>query len=331
MKEILNRLNEYQTLSKQEAKTVLLNISKGSYNGSQIASFVTVYRMRGITIDELAGFRNALNEMSIHIDMNEFNTIDLCGTGGDSKNTFNISTLASLVVAGAGEKVTKHGNYGVSSACGSSNVMEYFGYVFTNKEDVLKIQLDKAGICFFHAPLFHPAMKAVAPIRKELGVKTFFNLLGPMINPSFPSNQLIGVFDLEALRLYNYIYQQLDLNFIILHSLDGYDEISLTGAFKIMGNNRESILEPEDIGLSRVLPEELHGGTTVKEAAGLFRNILEGNGTETQNQVVLANAGMALQCMHPGYSFIECFEIAENSLLKGHAKNALEKAIELSK
>jgi len=330
MKEILKRLNEYQTLSKQEAKTVLLNISKERYNASQIASFMTVYRLRGITIDELAGFRDALNEMSIHIDMKDFNTIDLCGTGGDFRDTFNISTLASLVMAGTGEKVAKHGNYGVSSTCGSSNVIEYFGYKFTNREDVLRKQLDKAGICFFHAPLFHPAMKAVAPIRRELGVKTFFNLLGPMINPSFPSNQLVGVFDLEALRLYKYIYQQLDMNFIILHSLDGYDEISLTGPFKVIGNNRENILEPEEIGFRRVLPEEISGRATVKDSAKLFQDILDGKGTGAQNQVVLANAGMAYQCMYPGLSFEECYEKVKYSLLKGLAKSAFEKVLELS-
>ena len=239
MKQIINRLINHESISAQEAKQVLVNISKGDYNQSQIASFLTVYMMRSITIEELQGFRDALLELCIPVDLENHDTIDLCGTGGDGKDTFNISTLASFVTAGAGVAVTKHGNYGVSSACGSSNVLEYLGVKFSNDIDFLKKTLDKAGICVLHAPLFHPAMKNVAPIRRELGVKTFFNMLGPMVNPAFPKNQMVGVFSLELLRMYSYLYQNSDKNYSIIHALDGYDEISLTGKAKEVNNQTE--------------------------------------------------------------------------------------------
>ena len=234
MKQILNRLINQESISAEEARNVLVNISEGQYNQSQIASFLTVYMMRNITLEELKGFRDALLDLCIPVDISEFNAIDLCGTGGDGKDTFNISTLASFITAGAGVKVAKHGNYGVSSASGSSNVMEALGVKFTNNIDVLKNTIDKAGICVMHAPLFHPAMKNVAPIRRELGVKTFFNMLGPMVNPAFPKNQMVGVFNLELQRLYGYLYQNTDKNYSIVHALDGYDEISLTGKTKII-------------------------------------------------------------------------------------------------
>ena len=232
MKDILNRLINHETISKEEARNVLVNISAGKYNHSQIAAFLTVYMMRSITLEELEGFRDALLEMCLSTDLAQYDPIDLCGTGGDGKDTFNISTLACFVTAGAGVKVAKHGNYGVSSGCGSSNVMEHLGIKFSNEQDFLKRSMDEAGICFLHAALFHPAMKNVAPIRKELGVKTFFNMLGPMVNPAFPKNQVVGVFSLELARMYAYLYQKTDKNFTILHALDGYDEISLTGNTK---------------------------------------------------------------------------------------------------
>jgi len=244
MKHILNRLINHETISKMEAREVLVNISHGEYNPSQIAAFLTVYMMRSITIDELEGFRDALLDLCISIDLNAYNPIDLCGTGGDGKDTFNISTLSSFVTAGAGIKVSKHGNYGVSSISGSSNVMEYLGIKFSNEADFLERCIDKAGICVLHAPLFHPAMKNVAPIRKSLAVKTFFNMLGPMVNPAFPKNQLVGVFSLELARMYGYLYQNTDKNFTILHALDGYDEISLTGGTKTISNKSEGILLP---------------------------------------------------------------------------------------
>ena len=329
MKALLNRLINHETISKTEAKQVLVNISKGEYNQSQIASFLTVYMMRSITIEELEGFRDALLELCIAVDLSEYNPIDLCGTGGDGKDTFNISTLSSFVSAGAGIKVTKHGNYGVSSKCGSSNVMEYLGIKFSNDKDFLHRSIDQAGICVLHAPLFHPAMKNVAPIRRELGVKTFFNMLGPMVNPAFPKNQMVGVFNLELARMYGYLYQNTDKNFTILHALDGYDEISLTGSTKTISNKTEGMLTPEDFGVKALQQEQIAGGDSIEESARIFVNILEGKGTEAQNNVVCANAGMAIATVE-GLQPIEGFEKAKESLLSGKGLAALKKIQELS-
>jgi anthranilate phosphoribosyltransferase len=329
MKDILQRLTSHLTLDREEAKNTLIRIARGDYNNSQVTAFLTVYMMRMITVHELAGFRDALLELCLATDLSDFNTIDLCGTGGDGKNTFNISTLASFVVAGAGGKVAKHGNYGVSSACGSSNVLEYLGYKFTNNRDILAKQLDEANICFLHAPLFHPAMKAVAPIRRELSVKTFFNMLGPMVNPSFPPNQLVGVWNLETSRLYNYIYQQTDKNFTILYSLDGYDEISLTSEFKLISNNEEDLVEPEKIGLPRLTHSEITGGKTVEESVRIFLSILDGNGTDAQKAVVKANSGYALKKLFPSRSLKDCFETAEETLQSGKAKEKLNVLLEI--
>ncbi len=330
MKEILNRLINQESISAEEAKSVLVNISNGVYNQSQIASFLTVYMMRSITTEELRGFRDALLELCIPVELDGYNTIDLCGTGGDGKNTFNISTLSSFVTAGAGVHVTKHGNYGVSSASGSSNVMEDLGIKFSNDIDFLKRSLDEAGICVLHAPLFHPAMKNVAPIRKELGVKTFFNMLGPMVNPAFPKNQMVGVFNLELLRLYGYLYQETDKNYAIVHALDGYDEISLTGKTKTITNTSETLFEAHDIGLNQIDASDIYGGTTVKEAAKIFKKIINGKGTEAQNSVVCANAGLAIATAKQ-ISHKEGIAMAEESLKSGLAKSSLEKLIELSK
>ena len=330
MKTLLNRLINHESISSEEANKVLVNISKGDYNQSQIASFLTVYMMRSITLEELQGFRNALLELCIPIDLKEFNAIDLCGTGGDGKDTFNISTLSSFVTAGAGVKVAKHGNYGVSSACGSSNVMEYLGIKFTNIEDDLKRQIDQAGICVLHAPLFHPAMKNVAPIRRELGVKTFFNMLGPMVNPSFPKNQIVGVFNLELQRLYSYLYQQTDKNYSIVHALDGYDEISLTGDTKIISNTTETMLSPTDLGIHQINQSDIFGGDTVKSSASIFLNVINGKGTEAQNNVVCANAGLAIATAKQ-IEHSKGFQLAKESLLSGKAKTSLNNLIALSK
>lgn len=330
MKELLNRLINQEYISSEEAKDVLVNISRGEYNESQIASFLTVYMMRSITIEELSGFRDALLDLCIPVNIDEYNTIDLCGTGGDGKNTFNISTLSSFVTAGAGVNVAKHGNYGVSSASGSSNVMEAMGIKFSNDIDVLKTSLDEAGICVLHAPLFHPAMKNVAPIRRALGVKTFFNMLGPMVNPAFPKNQMVGVFNLELLRLYGYLYQETDKNYAIVHALDGYDEISLTGQTKVISNKSESLFSPEDLGLGTIRRAEIFGGNTVEEAAKIFQSIINGNGTEAQNNVVFANAGLAIATVKQ-IPHREGFELAKESLLSGKAKQSLNKLIELSR
>ena len=329
MKEILNRLFEHQSLDKPTAKEILINLAKGEYNNSQVAAFLTVYLMRSITVDELEGFREAMLELCVPVDLSPYNVIDLCGTGGDGKNTFNISTLASFVTAGAGQPVAKHGNNSVSSVCGSSNVLAHFGYQFTNDVDKLKQSVEENGICFLHAPLFHPAMKNVAPIRKELGVKTFFNMLGPMVNPAFPNKQLVGVFSLELARLYGYLYQQLNKDFVILHSLDGYDEISLTGGFKAITKSGEKILNPEDLQLSRHEEQDLAGGNSVEEAAEIFINILQGAGTKAQNEAVIANAAMAIQ-VGKYVDLPEAIAMAKESLVSGNALEVFKKMIEHS-
>jgi anthranilate phosphoribosyltransferase len=328
MKEILNQLIEYKSLDKHTAKEILTNLALGKYNQSQVAAFLTVYLMRSITVEELEGFRDAMLELCIPVDIPEYDAIDLCGTGGDGKNTFNISTLSSFIVAGAGQNVAKHGNNGVSSVSGSSNLMAHFGYEFTNDVGKLKKSLDESGIAFLHAPLFHPAMKNVAPIRRELGVKTFFNMLGPMVNPSFPKKQLVGVFSLELARLYGYLYQKTDKQFVILHALDGYDEVSLTGAFKKITHLQEEIVQPEDLGMNRIQPEAIFGGETVEESAKIFENILKGEGTKAQNNVVIANSAMALQC-GKGYSTAEALERATESLESGKALKAFKRILDL--
>ena len=326
MKQILTELIEHRSLSKETAKQVLMDIASARYNASQTASFMTVYMMRSITIDELQGFRDAMLELCIpvHIDAP---VMDVCGTGGDSKNTFNISTLSSFVVAAAGQPVAKHGNYGVSSVSGSSNVLEYFGYKFTNEVEELKRSVDRANICFMHAPLFHPAMKNVAPIRKELGVKTFFNMLGPMVNPAFPTRQLVGVFSLELARQYGYLYQQTKKDFVILHSLDGYDEISLTSPFKYFYNGGEVLAEPGDLNFKSLNQIDLKGGDTVEESAKIFMKILEGNGTVEQNSAVVANAGMAIYCGHQKEGLQSALARAKEALESGKALESFKKLL----
>lgn len=324
MKEIINHLIAHKTLEKSEAKEVLKNLACGNYNPSQIAAFMTVYLMRSITVEELSGFREAMLELCVPVEIAEYDAMDLCGTGGDGKDTFNISTLSSFIVAGAGQNVAKHGNTGVSSICGSSNLLAYFGYEFTNDIDKIRKSLDEVGICFLHAPLFHPAMKNVAPIRKELGVKTFFNMLGPMVNPSFPKKQLVGVFSLELARLYGYLYQDMNGRFSILHALDGYDEISLTGPFKMISNEGERVLNPENIGLKTLKADSILGGTTIEESAIIFENILKGKGTKSQNAVVLANSAAALVTAEEGLSFVDAVAKAEEVLLSGKALDVFD-------
>lgn len=330
MKKILTRLFEHKRLTRTEAKEILTNISNNHYNESEIAAFITVYLMRAISVDELNGFRDALLELCLRIDLEGVDTIDLCGTGGDGKNTFNISTISSFVVAGAGYKVAKHGNYGVSSKSGSSNVLEALGYTFTNNNDVLKKQLDKTNLCFLHAPLFHPAMKAVGPIRRQLGIKTFFNMLGPMVNPSFPKYQMVGVFNLELARLYQYIFQQTEKQYAIVHALDGYDEISLTGNVKVKTNNWEKILAPNQFGKKRLTPESLFGGETVAEAAKIFVNVLEDNATQPQKDAVAVNSGLAIHCICPQKSLVDCVAEATESIESGKALKQFKTLINLN-
>jgi anthranilate phosphoribosyltransferase len=327
MKQILLQLFEQKALTKETAKQVLLDLGQGRFNPSEMAAFLTVFLMRNITVGELEGFRDAMLELCIDPGLGTHEVIDLCGTGGDGKDTFNISTLASFVVAGAGYKVAKHGNFGVSSVCGSSNIMAYYGYQFTKDSDYLRRKLDEANICFLHAPVFHPAMSHIGPIRKELGLKTFFNILGPMVNPARPHYQMVGVFNLELLRLYAYLYQQSDKRFVILHSLDGYDEISLTGPFKMVMAEGEHILTPEALGFKTVSQSELNGGHTIEESAAIFKNVLEGKGTEVQQNAVLANAGMAVFCADPKLTIPDALAVARESLLSGKALGAFKKLL----
>ncbi|MBN8837861.1 MAG: anthranilate phosphoribosyltransferase [Sphingobacteriia bacterium] len=329
MKKILQYLFEHKTLSKQQAYEVLLNISRGMYNDHEITSFTTVFLMRSITIQELEGFRDALLELCVKAIFNNDETMDIVGTGGDGKNTFNISTLSCFVVAGAGIKVTKHGNYGASSVSGASNVMENLGYQFKTNNDQLNRELDSAGICFLHAPLFHPALKTVGPIRKNLGLRTFFNMLGPMVNPANPSYQLVGVYNLEMARIYNYLLQQTGKAFTIIHSLDGYDEISLTNDTKVITNNGESILTPEQVGKRMVAPEDIYGGNTPEEASKIFVKIIKGEGSWAQNAVVLANAAMALFCTGKFNNYEDAYAKAVESLESGKAYQSLQNLIAL--
>ena len=324
MKDILDRLINQYTLNKDEAYSIMLRIANEEFTDAEIAAFLTTYLMRPISVDELAGFRDALLELAVPIDFGDFSAIDLCGTGGDGKNTFNVSTLSAFVVAGAGYNVVKHGNYGVSSVSGSSNVLEFLGYTFTNDQSILKSQLDQHKICFLHAPLFHPAMKAVGPTRRSLKVKTFFNLLGPLVNPASPSHQVVGVYDLHVARLYQYFLQHLDRRYFVVHGLDGYDEVSLTGPTKVIGAGTETILESNDFGLPSYQQDQLHGGDTIEEAAKIFVEVLEKNGTEAQNNVVLANAGLSIQCFEPKKSLEECVAIAREGLESGRALTILK-------
>lgn len=327
MKKILNHLFENKTFSRQEAQKILTDIATGTFNNSQIAAFITAYGMRNITVEELQGFRDAMLDLCLKVDFTDFELIDLCGTGGDGKDTFNISTLASFVVAGAGYKVAKHGNYGVSSGCGSSNVMEYLGYQFTNQEDQLKRSLDQAGICFIHAPLFHPAMKTVAPIRRELGVKTFFNMLGPMCNPAKPKNQMVGVFSLELARIYAYLYQQTDKNYSIVHAIDGFDEVSLTCDFKTFSKKGEALVKISDLGFNELNEQEIQGGDTVESSAKIFMDVLDGSATDAQINVVLCNAAIAIQTIKQEKTFADCYYEAEEALMSKKALTSFRNLI----
>ena len=294
MKKILNRLTQYETLTEKESRNIIIDISEGKLNTSEISSFLTIFMIRNITIEELNGFRKALIELSLKIDLNEFDPIDLCGTGGDEKDTFNISTLASFVTAGSGVKVAKHGNYGVSSSCGSSNVLEYLDLKFNNDSDKIRKAVDKANICFLHAPLFHPAMKNVAPVRKELGLKTFFNMLGPMVNPSMPKKQVVGVYNLELARIYNYLYQTTDINYNIIHSIDGYDEISLTKGTKVYSRESEFILDSKDFSLKDIDSKNIRGGKDIESSSKIFMDVLNGEASNDQENVVCDNASLAI-------------------------------------
>jgi anthranilate phosphoribosyltransferase len=330
MKQILYKLFEHQYLGREEAREILQNIALGKYNDAQVASLITVFLMRNISVEELCGFRDALQEMRIRADLSEYKPIDIVGTGGDGKNTFNISTSACFTVAGAGYPVVKHGNYGATSVSGASNVMEQHGVKFTTNSDVLRRSMDECKIAYLHAPLFNPAMKAVAPVRKALAVRTFFNMLGPLVNPALPTYQLLGVYSLSLLRLYSYTFQESQTKFAVVHSLDGYDEISLTGEFKVATNGNEKIYTPEDLGFKRYAEEELYGGDTPEDAARIFDNVMNNNATEAQKNVVIANAAFAIQVIEPQKPMEECIAIAGESLESGKARNVLKRFLDLN-
>ena len=330
MKEILNKLFEGHYLEKDEAKTILKDISAEKYNEASAAAFMTAFRMRNITPAELAGFRDALIDLCIKVDLGGVDSVDIVGTGGDGKNTFNISTLTSFVVAGAGYKVTKHGNYGVSSVSGSSNVLEHLGYVFTNDQDKLRSQLNTANICFFHAPKFHPAMKFVAPIRRALGIRTFFNLLGPLVNPAQPKRQLLGVSEDRLVDLYHLSHEGVDKEYTIVHATDGYDEVSLTNTARIMTNSKNQIVDPSYFSMDKIDPQAIHGGESVESAAKIFKTIISGQGTAAQTNVVLANSALAIQCFDRNKSIADCIAEAKASIDSGSANQALEKLISLN-
>ncbi len=331
MKQLLQQLFAHQALSRAQAREALLQLSGGGINRSETAAFMTVYNMRSITADELAGFRDALLECAVKINLGDYALTDVCGTGGDGKNTFNISTLVCFVVAAAGVPVAKHGNYGVSSASGSSDVMRYFGYRFPDHSDQLNRELDNCGVCFLHAPVFHPALKQVAEVRREFGMKTFFNMLGPLVNPAQPKHQLIGVFNPELARIYHYICQQQQLEYTIVHSYDGYDEVSLTGPVKLFRPAEEAIYSPPDFGAACMHAADLYGGTTPESAAQLFSDILNGKGTTAQNEVVVVNAALALQCAGAAADFAEARECAATALFSGAAAQTFERLLTINK
>lgn len=330
MKKLLYRLFEHAYLDRNEARNVLIRMAEGSYNESEMAAFISVYLMRSISIDELIGFRDALLELRIPIDLSEYNAIDIVGTGGDNKNTFNISTAACFVVAGAGYPVVKHGNYGATSVSGASNVLEQHGVVFPKDIHVMRKSLDACNMAYLHAPFFNPALKQIAPVRKALGVRTFFNMLGPLVNPTLPKRQLLGVYNLKLARLYNYLYQHTDTDFTIVHSLDGYDEISLTTDFKVINKQGEKIYSPRQINLDPCREQDLNGGETVKEAAQIFDAILENKGTKAQTNTVIANAAFGIQTIEPKRPLEDCISIARESIESGRALTAFTRFVAIN-
>ena len=330
MKQLLYRLFEHQYLGREEARVILQNIAEGRYNDAQIASLITVFLMRSISVEELTGFREALLDMRVPIDLAEFKPIDIVGTGGDGKNTFNISTCSCFVVAGAGYNVVKHGNYGATSVSGASNVMEQHGIKFTNNNDQLRRNMEACHITYLHAPLFNPALKAVAPVRKNLGVRSFFNMLGPLVNPAMPAYQLLGVYNLPLLRLYNYTYQESGTRFAVVHSLDGYDEISLTADFKVAMPEKEKIYSPELLGFKRCQEADLDGGSTPEEAARIFDAVLENKATEAQRNCVVINSAFAIQVICPEKSIETCIAEAKESLDSGRALATFRKYVSMN-
>ncbi len=330
MKYILLKLLDYQYLTRDESRELLTAIVNGDVPETQLSAIITIFLMRSISVDEVLGFREALMEMRTHIDLSDYRAVDIVGTGGDGKNTFNISTTASFVVAGAGYPVVKHGNYGATSVSGSSNAMEQQGVKFTTDGDILRKSLDEASIAYLHAPLFSPALKAVAPTRKSLGVRTFFNVLGPLVNPVEPEYQLLGVYNLSLSRLYRYIYQANNKKFSIVHSMDGYDEISLTGDFKVISNNGEYLYHPEELGFDTIKESDIFGGNTIEEAVSIFNNVLNATATTAQTNVVMLNAAFAIQLIEENKTIEECIDIARESIYAKKALRSLNKFIAIN-
>lgn len=330
MKDILYRLFEHQFLGREEAREILQSMAAGKYNDSQIASLITVFLMRNISVEELSGFREALLEMRLPIDLSEYKPIDIVGTGGDGKNTFNISTASCFVVAGAGYNVVKHGNYGATSVSGASNVMEQHGVKFTSDIDKLRKSMDLCRLAYLHAPLFNPALKAVAPVRKSLGVRSFFNMLGPLVNPVMPAYQLLGVYNLPLLRLYSYTYQESGTRFAVVHSLDGYDEISLTADFKVVMPEKEKLYTPEILGFTRATEADLDGGETIADAARIFDNVLNNKANAAQKNCVIANSAFAIQVICPEKKITECIDEARESLESGKAQTVFNLFVSLN-
>lgn len=331
MKQILNRLFSHQYLDRQEAKDILSHMAAGEYNESQIAAFISVYLMRSISIDEFMGFTDALLDLRTNVDaLRAYDPIDIVGTGGDNKNTFNISTLSCFTVAAAGYKVAKHGNYGATSVSGASTVMEQHGVKFTTDISKLEESLDKVNIAYLHAPLFNNALKVVAPVRKALGVRTFFNMLGPVVNPICPKKQMLGVFNLKMARMYFYMYQQTDVDYAIVHGLDGYDEISLTGDFKIITKQTETIYTPEELGFDRYAEADLDGGATLEDAAAIFDDVVNNTATKAQKNAVIINSAFAIQTIKPELSIDDCIAQATEAIDSGRLKNTFHKFLELN-
>ena len=327
MKQILQKTFNQLPLSYNESYETLLKMGKGEISEIEMTAFISAFNMKEISVNELKGFRDALLDLSVRVAFSANDSIDMCGTGGDEKNTINVSTISSFVVAGAGYRVVKHGNYGVSSLCGSSNVLEYLGYQFSSNSSFLEQQLDSTGICFLHAPLFHPAMRHVATIRKVLGIKTFFNLLGPLVNPAQPSHQLVGVFNLKIARKFKYLLEESKRQFLVVHNTDGYDEATLTAPLKLLGNQIDTEIFPGELNAAQVLPKDLHGGSSIKEAASLFTRILSGNGTKSQTDVIAANAGLAIHCMNTNLSLSDCIMEARKSIESKAALTTLQNAL----
>lgn len=330
MKEILLRLFAHEELSSSEACSLMLGVTNGDYNDAQLASLLSVFQMRGVTVPELVGFRRALLSTRVPVDLSDYAPIDIVGTGGDGKNTFNISTCACFVVAAAGYTVAKHGNYGATSVSGASNVMEQHGVRFTADEARLRRSVEGCGVAYLHAPLFNPAMKHVASVRRSLQVRTLFNLLGPLINPCCPPYQLLGVADLAQMRLYTLTLQELGVGFAVVNNLDGYDEISLTDEFKVMTNRYETIYRPSDLGFALAPQEALSGGATPEEAAHIFDAVLQGRATQAQTDCVLINASFAIQARHPQRPIDECVAVAHEALASGKAWKTFCRFVELN-